>query len=138
MKATMKKLRHNTGKEPDPRRYIGRLGEAIAEKFLLSKGFFVLVKNFSTPLGEIDLVAQKDGCVVFFEVKTRLSARFGPPLSAITKEKKRHIVRSCQYYINRYGLHGNSCRIDAIGINLDAMGNVRLLRHVKNAVETDY
>jgi putative endonuclease len=112
----------------------GKLGEKIAEKFLTSRGYRILDRNFSTPFGEIDLVARQAGFTVFFEVKTRLSERFGSPLLAITGEKKEHIIKNCQYYLKRYGLNDNPCRIDAISINLRGQGELKELRHIKNAI----
>ncbi len=117
------------------RQYIGALGEKIAEKFLRSRGFRILDKNFSAPFGEIDLVAKKENCIVFVEVKTKTNAAFGEPLEAITKKKQRHILKNCQFYLKRHNLVDNSWRIDAIGIELDRDKEVRILRHVENAIE---
>jgi putative endonuclease len=116
------------------RRYIGKLGEAMAEKFLTSRGFSVRHTNFNTPFGEIDLVADHEGSVVFVEIKTRISERFGPPLSAITREKRGHIIKNCQFYIKEYSLEGRPLRIDVIGINLNEKGKFQILKHVKNAI----
>ncbi|MGB2630976.1 MAG: YraN family protein [Candidatus Omnitrophota bacterium] len=113
---------------------IGKLGEGIAEKFLTSRGYKVLHRNFTTPFGEIDIVATQRSCTVFFEVKTRISEKFGSPLSSITRKKQKHILRNCQFYLKRRGLCGVPCRIDAISINLDQMGELKILRHVKNAI----
>ncbi|MFH1552444.1 MAG: YraN family protein [Candidatus Omnitrophota bacterium] len=117
------------------RQITGRLGEKIAGRFLASRGFIILRRNFSTPFGEIDLIAEKNGCIIFLEVKTRTSERFGPPLSSVTKTKQEHIIRNCQYYLKRYGLHGKPCRIDAIAVNLEPGGKLEKLEHVKNAIE---
>ena len=117
------------------RQYTGKLGERIAERFLISRGFTILHRNFRAPFGEIDLVAEKDGYTVFLEVKTRTSLRFGPPLCAITKTKQRHIIRNCQYYLKRYGLSNKPCRIDAIAVTLDSSGKMQIIKHVKNAIE---
>ena len=116
------------------RQAIGKLGERTAEKFLTSRGFTIIQRNFSTPFGEIDLIAEHDGHLVFVEVKTRRSERFGPPLCAISHAKQKHVIKNCQFYTKRYGLYDRPCRIDAVGINLDMDGNLLLLRHVKNAI----
>ncbi len=113
----------------------GDLGEKIAEKFLVSRGYKILSRNFPTPFGEIDLIAKKNGCTVFLEIKTRISEKFGPPASAVTRAKQKHIIKNCQYYLKGYGLNDAPCRIDVIGICLDPRGKVKILRHIKNAVE---
>jgi putative endonuclease len=113
---------------------VGKLGEGIAERFLISRGYKVFCRNFSTPFGEIDLVAEKEGCTVFFEVKTRISERFGSPLCSITDDKKKHIIKNCRFYLKKRGLYGKPCRIDAIAIHLDKCRNLKILKHVKNAI----
>ena len=113
---------------------LGALGEKIAEKFLTSRGFRITGRNFSTPFGEIDLVAEQAGCTVFIEVKTRTSYKFGSPLSSITKEKQKHMLKNCQFYMKRYSLCGKPCRIDVVGISLCKNGKVKVLNHIKNAI----
>jgi len=51
---------------------VGRLGEKIAAEFLAKKGYRILARNFRTRFGEIDLVAAKDGVLVFVEVKLKI------------------------------------------------------------------
>ena len=117
------------------RQCTGKFGEKIAERFLVSRGFSILNRNFRAPFGEIDLVAERDGCIVFLEVKTRTSERFGSPLSSITETKQKHILKNCRYYLKRYDLCDGPCRIDAIAIKLDARGKLQSLRHVRNIIE---
>jgi putative endonuclease len=117
------------------RQRIGKLGEKLAEKFLVSRGFQILNRNFSTPFGEIDLIAKQNEYIVFLEVKTRISERFGPPLSSITGIKQKHISKNCQYYLKRYGLYEKPCRIDVIGISLNAREDLHILRHIRNAIK---
>jgi putative endonuclease len=112
----------------------GKLGERIAEKFLISRRFSILRKNFSTPFGEIDLIAKDGNFTVFVEVKTRTSDQFGSPISAITKAKQKHILKNCQFYLRKYGLYEKPCRIDVIGINLCKRGELKILNHLKNAI----
>ncbi|HPN73032.1 MAG TPA: YraN family protein [Candidatus Omnitrophota bacterium] len=119
----------------DKRKITGGLGEDLAEKYLRARGYSVIEKNFRTPFGEIDLIAERDGCLVFLEVKTRLSERFGPPLSAVTWEKKKRIVKNCQYYLKTRKLLWGPCRIDVMGIKLDRFLRIEVLKYVKNAIE---
>ena len=112
----------------------GVFGEKIAEKFILSRKFLITDKNFRTPFGEIDFVARDNNCIVFFEVKTRTSDRFGPPSEAITRDKARHIIRNCEFYLKRFNLGDTPCRIDIIAITLGTNLSFRTLRHIKNAL----
>lgn len=116
-------------------REIGQFGEAIAKKFLISRKYAILDRNFFTPFGEIDIVAENKGCLVFVEVKTRISKRFGPPLASIDGIKRKRIIRNCQYYLKRYGLFGKPCRVDVIAIRLDKKRQFQVLKHVRNAIK---
>lgn len=112
----------------------GPLGENIAVRYLRSRGLRIISKNYRCPLGEIDIVALERDAIVFFEVKTRYSEKYGPPLESITRDKRRRIVRNCLFYLKKHGKLDAKCRIDAIGILLDRGGDIRECVHVKNAI----
>lgn len=84
---------------------IGDLGEEFAAAILENEGFIILERNFRTKTGEIDIIAMKAGVIHFIEVKTRSGDICGYPSEAVTAEKRRHIRRSAEYYLqnNRYG-----------------------------------
>ena len=113
---------------------IGTLGETIAESFLVSKKFAILERNFRTPFGEIDIVASKNNCLVFVEVKTRTTNRFGRPLESITTKKKKTIVKNCLYYLMINNFMPMDHRIDVIGIKLKYNGDLETLKHAVNAI----
>jgi len=77
---------------------IGRWGEAAAAEFLLARGYAILERNARTPLGEIDIVACREGITVFVEVKARTSRRFGFPEEAVTPRKQAHMLAAAEYY----------------------------------------
>jgi putative endonuclease len=112
----------------------GTRGEQAAENFLKSRGYRIVKKNYRSLLGEIDLIARHAGLTVFVEVKTRYTNNFGPPLSSITWQKEKHIIRNCLCYLKRYGLLNTPCRIDVIGIKLAPDDSVETLEHVRDAI----
>ncbi|MFH1394720.1 MAG: YraN family protein [Candidatus Omnitrophota bacterium] len=112
----------------------GKLGEQIAEKFLISRKFMILDRNFRTPFGEIDIVTQHRNYIVFFEIKTRVSEKFGTPFSSITKTKQKHILNNCLYYLKTHKLSIENCRIDGIAIKLDLQKKFQTLKHLKNII----
>lgn len=116
------------------RKDTGVTGEHMAEKFLLSRKFKILEKNFISPFGEIDLIARDKNFLVFVEVKTRISETFGHPLESIDIHKQRHIVNNCRYYMARRSLREKYWRIDVIGIKLNRSLELEILRHIKNAI----
>src|SRR5947209_7314149 len=68
---------------------IGRRGEEAAAEQLKAAGYRILARNYRCPSGEIDLVAEERGVLVFVEVKTRSSAAYGSPRDAVTPAKRR-------------------------------------------------
>ena len=95
---------------------LGVIGEELAYHFLSRKGYKILLKNYECALGEIDLVAKEKGALVFVEVKTRRSEAFGSPLESVTRQKRRQIVKTAQYYLKRYGIKDVACRFDVVSI----------------------
>jgi putative endonuclease len=68
---------------------LGRRGEAAAVRLLKERGYLVLGCNVRLPGGEIDVIGKDGDVIVFVEVKTRASKRFGPALAAVGAQKRR-------------------------------------------------
>ncbi len=111
----------------------GLLGEEQAIKVLKKRGYKILERNHRTKFGEIDVIAEEGGCLVFVEVKKRSSRHFGEALEAITRTKQRHMVRSALWYMKKHRCFDRSARFDAVGLDGDQ------IKIVKNAflVEND-
>lgn len=86
------------GKDSFHNKKLGRQGEKKARKYLKSNGWKILESNYTTPFGEIDIIAKKDDTVAFIEVKTRLSDVFGIPSEAVSNERKLRYIRGANYY----------------------------------------
>lgn len=98
-------------------RETGLEGEDIAIRFLKKEGYKILEKNYRTPFGEIDIIASKNGVVVFIEVKARNRDLFGSPKEAVTVKKQERIKRSALYYLK--GLKDMPpVRFDVISIDM--------------------
>ncbi len=80
---------------------IGKSGEEEAINFLKRNKYKILNRNFKTKFGEIDIIAKKNGEIVFIEVKTRNTTLFGYPEEAIDKRKINHIQKVATYYLQR-------------------------------------
>ena len=74
-------------------------GETLAQKFLKNAGYKILETNFKNKVGEIDIIATKDGVFHFVEVKARTSAKFGLPREAVTDYKQNKIRQVAQGYL---------------------------------------
>lgn len=78
---------------------IGREGENLAAEYLEKKGYQVLEKNYRFKKSEVDLICQKDGLLIFVEVKTRSSRIFGQPESFVSDTQKIAIIRAAEQYM---------------------------------------
>ncbi len=94
----------------------GKIGEDLAEKYLVGKDFYILARNYHSRFGEIDIIASDGESIVFIEVKTRTQNMFGTPLEAITRQKLSRMVKTSQFYLSQRNLHGKPYRFDAIEI----------------------
>ena len=112
---------------------IGRRGEDEAARFLESRGYKVLERNFRCRYGEIDLVARDGQAVVFIEVKTRGSDRFGAPLASVDSKKQKKILLTAQFYIESNRLFDSDLRFDVVGIQIN--DGKLAFELVKNAFE---
>jgi putative endonuclease len=102
----------------DSRRQLGDSGEELAAAFLKKQGYKIIDRNYRTPLGEIDLIARHKGTLVFIEVKTRRSSRFGSPQEAVHPAKQERLRTLAEYYLSQKGLGELNVRFDVVAILL--------------------
>lgn len=93
---------------------LGIVGEELAYHFLCARGYKVVLKNYESVFGEIDLIAKEGGDIVFVEVKTRSSSDMGHPAEAVTPHKRRQIVKCALHYLQRYRILESRCRFDVV------------------------
>lgn len=94
---------------------LGHNGEEIAAHYLEKHGYAILDRNWHCGHKDLDLVAAKDGTIVFVEVKTRSGTAFGQPRDAVNMQKIRRLVQSADAYI-RYKCIDMDVRFDVISI----------------------
>ena len=114
---------------------LGKEGEMEAAAFLQSDGYYIHERNWHFGKLELDIIAEKDGELVFVEVKTRRNNLYGNPVSAITDKKIRHILSSANAYL-KYKRINLPCRYDVITI----VGTRPpfQIEHIKNAFYPHY
>ena len=109
---------------------LGRRGEAIAARFLVSRGLAIVDRNWRCPQGEIDLVARDRTELVFVEVKTRSRVAFGHPLEAVTATKLARLRRLaaawCEAHPRLDPGERHLIRIDAIGVIAPTTGEIQV------------
>ncbi len=99
---------------------LGKKGEEIAEKFLAEKGAEILARNYKFDRAEIDLIVMLNNELVFVEVKTRRSDKFGFPENAVNEKKLNQIRKAAENFIeeNSENLRFDAVRIDVIAISV--------------------
>ena len=95
---------------------MGRAGEKRAIDFIKKKGFKILETNYKTVFGEIDIIAEEKGILVFIEVKTRSSDNYGNPCEAVDKRKQEKYYKTATYYLQKEKKTDAECRFDVIEI----------------------
>lgn len=102
----------------------GQAGEDRALEYLSGRGLKLVERNFRCKVGEIDLVMQDRGSLVFVEVRRRASLAHGGALASVTPAKQRRMVRAAQFYLQRYR-HVPPCRFDVVAIDGDHLNWLR-------------
>lgn len=110
---------------------IGKLGEKLAEKYLLKNNYKMVEKNFRCKFGEIDIIAYDKKELVFIEVKTRTSNKYGTGINSIDKNKEKHLYKTAEYYLCNKKIN-IGIRIDAIEITLNK--GIVSIKHYKNII----
>lgn len=99
------------------KREIGAKFEGMACEYMAERGFRVLERNFRCRQGEVDVIGEDGGYLVFVEVKYRSSGAGGSPAEAVTAAKQRKICRAADYYRYRHGIgDGRAVRYDVVAI----------------------
>lgn len=99
------------------KRSLGDDYEHIALVYLKSEGYEILEQNFRCKIGEIDIIAKKDGYIRFIEVKYRSDKRAGMPEEAVNYKKQRLICKTASYYMMKQKISMDTpCCFDVIAI----------------------
>lgn len=128
------------------RRKFGDLGEGIAEKYLKSKGFEILSRNYLKPYGEIDIVARKRETLHFVEVKTVSREIVTPESFDVSREtdeyvpednihpwKIKRMLKTAQVYLmEHFGDQEVEWQCDAVAVYLDISRRRSIVRFIEH------
>ncbi|GAA2629016.1 YraN family protein [Dactylosporangium fulvum] len=116
---------------------VGGYGERLAGRYLMSQGLVILDRNWRGPAGvreirgELDLIARDGDDIVFVEVKTRRSTRFGGPAEAIVPSKARRLRKLATQWLAANGAGYRDVRFDVISVFL---GRTAAVQHLRGAL----
>jgi putative endonuclease len=110
----------------------GRRGEDLAHRYLQSQGLIIIGRNYRSRGGsaEVDIIAREGDTVVFVEVKTRATDRFGAPEEAVDREKRVKIIRAAADYLFRTEWDRDRIRFDIVSV---LFGEVQRIEHIRGA-----
>ena len=111
----------------------GKIIEDYAADFIKKQGLVIIKRNFTTKIGEIDIIAtEKNLSLVFIEVRYRKNLSFGGPLASINYTKQQKISKTASIFLTTYKWNEQIyCRFDVIAVTGN-MQNLKL-QWIKNA-----
>lgn len=116
------------------RRLFGRKAESAAEQYLRRQGYRIRERNVRSSYGELDLVVERAGVLVFVEVKARRTDSYGGAPYAVDVRKQTRIIRLAAQYLARHGLTDQSCRFDVLLYAGDSVEQ-STIEHIENAFD---
>lgn len=108
------------------KKLIGNNAENIATQYLQNQGLTLVLKNFFSRFGEIDIIMRDENVIVFVEVRKR-NGSIDDAIASITPAKQKKLVKAAQYYLLKLGQDVN-CRFDVIAI--DGNDQINWLKNV--------
>lgn len=119
------------------RKGLGDAGERLAAERLQQAGYRVRALNYHCRVGEIDIVAEEAGDIVFVEVKTRRGEAYGLPEEAVTAAKQRKLIAAAQTYLEAHACADASWRVDVVAVALTPTGKVHEVRIYRHAISAE-
>lgn len=97
----------------------GARAEALAAEFLAGRGLRIAARNVRFREGELDLVCEHNGTLVFVEVRQRSRRDFGGALASVVRAKQQRLIRAAQHYLSHLPRHqaDRPCRFDVVAID---------------------
>ena len=119
------------------RKRLGNAGERFAVGWLEARGYRVVARHWRCPYGELDVVAERDGELIFVEVKSRRGVALGAPEEAVTPAKRRRLVLAAQSCLAEQGAEQRPWRIDVVAVSLAPSGKLLGVRHYPACVSEE-
>jgi putative endonuclease len=113
---------------------IGRKGEKLAARHLKRLGYTILARNYTCPVGEIDLIALDGRTIAFVEVKTRQGDALADPEDTVTAGKRRKLYQVARYWLSQRRADDYGCRFDVVAVTL-LDGDDPIIRHTPDAFD---
>jgi putative endonuclease len=113
-------------KDLDRSKRLGRDGEKVAAEYLKKLGYRILARNFTCPVGELDLIALDGRTLVFAEVKTLRAQADIDPVEQVHAGKQAHIRKVARYYLSVKGAENLPARFDVLAVTFPETSQPRI------------
>ena len=116
------------------RRADGNCIEKRIRWYLRFRGYRIEAANYYTPYGEIDIIASKNGTLVFVEVRSKReqsTVSFGTPAQSVTPQKQSRIIKSARFFLSQSFISCAEYRFDVVEVIKKKHG--LSINHIKNA-----
>lgn len=117
------------------RRWFGTRSERAAERFLKRGGYRIVCRNYSCPIGELDLVAVDGKCIVFIEVRSSEAEDPGRPAGSVDADKQRRLTNLAVHFLQRRRLLNYAARFDVLTVNWPPEKREPVVTHFRHAFE---
>jgi putative endonuclease len=117
------------------RRWFGSRSERAAARFLKRQGFRIVARNYSCPLGELDLIALDGRCIVFVEVRSTEGGDLLKPAASVDDAKQRRLSKLALQFLQKKRLLDQAARFDVLTVSWPAGQAEPAIEHYRNAFE---
>jgi len=101
---------------------VGRYGERVAVDYLITQGMRLIERNWRCSAGEVDAILREGDTIVFAEVKTRRSVRFGTPADAVGWAKQTRLRRLAAIWLAQSDISATEVRFDLVSVRPQPAG----------------
>lgn len=109
---------------------LGRRGEEAAARFLERRGYDIVARNWTCPIGEVDIIARDESTLVFTEVKTRSNCEKGLPEDAVGPEKRSRYEKLAAAFLKDYDVVDLRVRFDVVALLVIAPDRALVRHHI--------
>lgn len=118
------------------RQKVGQFGETLAKNYLIKHGFKIIGRNIKTSYKEIDIIAKLKDVLVFVEVKTRTSNKYGEADEGINSKKFKNLRYAVKRYLcdNDGKINYRDIRADLIAVDIDRNKKIAKIKHYRDII----
>lgn len=113
----------------------GKNGEKLVGKYLKEKGYEIVCYNYHSRYGEIDIICKNCKYTIFVEVKTRKSFKYQRAIEAVTRLKRKKIIKTSLVYISENKIY-SQLRFDVAEVLMKSENDFEIIYH-ENAFDME-